>query len=126
MTWRIYLDVLKSIMEFSRIFYPNEFCALLYCDISDKIIKEIYIIPNTQSGQDSAIFRADLVPMSFNIAGSVHSHPSGNGAPSSADLIFFSSKQINLIVYPPFDLASYKVYNQKGEVCEISVIIREK
>jgi len=124
--WKINIDVLKSIMEFSKSFYPNEFSGLLYCDIFSKTIKDIYILPATTSGRTSAVLRMDLAPMIFNLAGSVHSHPSGYGQASSADLSFFSSKEVNIIAYPPFSLESYKAYNNKGEIIQIKVLETKK
>jgi proteasome lid subunit RPN8/RPN11 len=113
-------------MEFSKHFYPLEFSGLLYCDIDKKIIKDIYILPGTHSGRTSAVLRMDLAPMTFNLAGSVHSHPSGRGEASSADLNFFSSKQINLIAFPPFSIDSYRAYNKQGELVKIEVVSIEK
>ena len=124
--WKINQEVLESIMEFSKSFYPLEFSGLLYCDIDNQIIKDIYILPGTHSGRTSAVLRMDLAPMTFNLAGSVHSHPSGQGAASNADLNFFSGKQINIIAYPPFSLDSYKAYNKQGELVVIKVISMEK
>jgi len=124
--WKIYSDVLESIMEFSKSFYPNEFSGLLYCDIFTKTIKDIYILPGTQSGRTSAVLRMDLAPMTFSLAGSVHSHPSGRGEASGADLNFFSSKDVNIIAYPPFDLTSYRAYNNHGIDIQITTIKREK
>ncbi len=122
--WFIYKDVLESIMEFSKSFYPNEFSGMLYS--KDNIIEDIYIIPQTKSNYNSAVIRLDLVPMSFYVNGSVHSHPTPNGDPSNADLSFFQSKDINIIAYYPFSLSSFKAYNSFGkEVC-LEVIIREE
>ncbi len=120
--WKIKLPVLKSIMEFSKSFYPNEFSGLLYCDIFSKTIKDIYILPGTQSGRTSAVLRMDLAPMTFNLAGSVHSHPSGLGEASHADLSFFSSKDVNIIAYPPFEISSFKAYNNKGNIIQLILI----
>lgn len=120
--WKIKQLVLKSIMEFSKSFYPNEFSGLLYCDIFNKTIKDIYILPGTQSGRTSAVLRMDLAPMTFNLAGSVHSHPSGAGEASHADLSFFSSKDVNIIAYPPFDMSSFKVYDNKGNIIQLILI----
>ncbi len=124
--WKINQEVLESIMEFSKSFYPLEFSGLLYCDIDKQIITDIYILPGTHSGRTSAVLRMDLAPMTFNLAGSVHSHPSGQGNASDADLNFFSGKQINIIAYPPFSQESYKAYNKQGELVEIKVISKEK
>jgi len=122
--WYIYKDVLESIMEFSKSFYPREFSGMLYT--KNNIIEEIYIIPQTYSNENSAVIRLDFIPLSMSINGSVHSHPSGNGYPSRADLSFFQSKDVNIIVYHPYDLFSFKAYNSRGENIEIKVILREK
>lgn len=122
--WYIYKDVLESIMEFSKSFYPNEFSGMLY--IRNNIIEDIYIIPQTKSNHNSAVIRLDFVPLSLNIKGSVHSHPSGGGSPSRADLSFFQSKYVNIIAYYPFTLFSYKAYDSYGKELFLEVILREK
>ncbi len=124
MKFYIYKDVLESIMEFSKSFFPNEFSGMLY--IKENIIQDIYIIPLTKSNTNSAVIRLDMVPLSRNISGSVHSHPSGRGNPSRADLSFFQSKDVNIISHPPFDLFSYKAYNSKGEELFLELLLREE
>jgi proteasome lid subunit RPN8/RPN11 len=122
--WFIYKDVLESIMEFSKSFYPNEFSGMLFS--RNNIIEEIYIIPQTKSNQNSAVIRLDFVPLSLSINGSVHSHPSGDGSPSRADLSFFQTKEINIISFYPFSLSSFKAYDSYGRRVEINLILREK
>lgn len=122
--WYIYKDVLESIMEFSKSFYPNEFSGMLVS--KDNIFQDIYIIPQTTSNENSATIRLDFIPLSLSINGSVHSHPSGNGFPSNADLSFFQTKDVNIIVYYPFTISSFRVYNFSGKEIEVSVILREK
>lgn len=124
MKWFIYKDVLKSIMEFSKSFYPNEFSGMLY--IKNNIIQEIYIIPQTKSNYNSAVIRLDLVPLSLNINGSVHSHPTGFGKPSRADLSFFQSKDVNIIAYYPFSLDCFKVYDSSGKEIFLEILERKK
>lgn len=120
MTYRIKKEVLESIMEFSKNFYPNEFSGLLDCE--DEFIRDIYILPGTKSGPTSAVLRTDLAPMTFSLCGSVHSHPSGNGYPSHADLNFFRSKKVNIIAFFPFDISNYKAYNQNGELIFLEIV----
>lgn len=121
--WYIYKDVLESIMEFSKNFYPREFSALLYCE--KNIITDIYILPGTHSNENSAVLRMDLAPMTLNIKGSVHSHPSGFGIASNADRQFFFSKQINIIVYPPYGLFDFKAYSKHTEPIDLEIIERK-
>jgi len=122
--WYIYKDVLESIMEFSKTFYPKEFSGMLFS--RDNIIQDIYIIPQTYSNENSAVIRLDFVPMSLSINGTVHSHPSGVGHPSRADLSFFQTKEINIITFYPYDLFSFKAYDSNGKLIEIKPILREK
>jgi proteasome lid subunit RPN8/RPN11 len=122
--WFIYKDVLESIMEFSKSFYPNEFSGMLVS--KDYIFEDIYIIPQTKSNENSASIRLDFVPLSLSINGSVHSHPSGGGNPSRADLSFFQSKDINIIAYYPFSLDSFKAYDSKGKEVVLRVLLREE
>jgi len=86
------------------------------------VIDDLYILPATQNFSKSVIFRPDLSPMSLKIIGTVHSHPSGYGVPSGADLSVFRGKQINLIAFPPFNIYSFRAYNKKGEAISLDVI----
>lgn len=119
--WKIKKKVLETIMYLSENSYPNEFGAMLVSE--NNLINDIYIIPATTENKHSVLIRSDLVPMSMNIIGTVHSHPSGFGKPSFADLNFFSRKFVNIITYPPFKLNNFKVYNKKGEEIYIEVVV---
>lgn len=121
--WFIYKDVLESIMEFSKTFFPKEFSAMLLS--KQNIFQDIYIIPHTLSSTTSAVIRLEFVPLSKSINGSVHSHPSGKGMPSFADLSFFQTKDVNLITYPPFELFNFKAYDFSGKEVILKVISRE-
>ena len=118
--WKIKKTVLQSIMYLSKNNYPNEFGAMLVSD--DFIINDIYIIPATKENSNSVVIRTDLVPMSIKVVGSVHSHPSGFGRPSIADINFFSRKFINIISYPPFNLNDFKAYNKQGVLINLEII----
>ncbi|MDD3178400.1 MAG: Mov34/MPN/PAD-1 family protein [Candidatus ainarchaeum sp.] len=125
LSWKIYDDVIESIMALSKSFYPNEFSGMLYAE--NNVIQDIYIIPKTISNRNNAIIRLDLVPMSLNIIGSVHSHPSGFGKPSIADLNFFSRKYVNIISYFPFSKNCFKVYDNLGHIIDnFEIIFRQK
>jgi len=125
MEWSIYKDVLESIMEFSKSFYPNEFSGILFCDINNQIIEDIYYLPGTVSSNNSAYLRLDFAPLSLRLVGSVHSHPAGSGGASRADINFFSTKQINIIAFYPFNLDCYKVYDKQGKITTLNLINRK-
>lgn len=120
--WKIKLRVLQTIMELSKEAYPNEFSGMLIGSSEDKIIDDIYIIPATVNTQTSSTLRLDLVPMSFSVVGSVHSHPIPSSAASRADLRLFQSKYINIISNYPFSLENFTAYNNKGQEMKIEII----
>lgn len=120
--WKIKKNVLLSIMELSKSSFPNEFSGMLVGDKDKKLIDDIYIIPATQNHRNSSSIRLDLVPMSFSIIGTVHSHPSGLAHPSRADLNFFQSKSVNIITNYPFGLKDFKVYDNSGNDIFLEII----
>jgi len=122
MDWKIKKDVLLSIMEISKKTFPNEFSGLLYGDLKTKILTDLYILPATQNYNNLTILRTDLAPMIFNLIGSVHSHPSGFGKPSKADLHFFSTKAINIITYSPFRDNDFIAYDRIGQSVLVKII----
>jgi proteasome lid subunit RPN8/RPN11 len=122
-TWKIKEKTLLTIMELSKAAYPNEFSGMLVGDKDDKIINDIYIIPATINNYNSSTIRQDLIPMSFSVVGSVHSHPSPSSHPSQADLRFFQSKHLNIITRYPYNLQDFSAYNNKGEPISIEPIL---
>lgn len=105
-------DTLKFILEASRSTSPEEFAGLLQAD--DDIITEVLILPGTESSRMSALVRLYMLP-NMQVAGSVHSHPSGRLVPSEPDILFFSrTGDYHIIAGPPFDENSWVCYNAAG------------
>lgn len=115
--WKIKKECLDLIFECAKSTYPKEFGGLLRrASPSSDTITEIVILPGTISGDSHAIFRLHMLPIDFTIVGTVHSHPSPNPTPSSADLELFSKYgKIHIIVSTPFDETSWKAYTYSGE-----------
>jgi proteasome lid subunit RPN8/RPN11 len=120
--WKIKKNVFDTIIYLSKNNYPHEFGAMLVSENSDHVIDELYIIPATNDTVNSVTFRLDLIPLTFRVVGSVHSHPSGSGYPSKADSNFFSRRFINLIMYPPFDYTSFKAYDKQSQPINVDII----
>ncbi|NYT09827.1 MAG: metal-dependent protease of the PAD1/JAB1 superfamily, partial [Methanosarcinales archaeon] len=79
-----------------------------------EIITEVLILPGTESSRMSALVRLYMLP-NMQVAGSVHSHPSGALRPSEPDLLFFSrTGDYHIIVGPPFDEQSWVCYDAAG------------
>ncbi|MFZ1315864.1 Mov34/MPN/PAD-1 family protein [Methanothrix sp.] len=113
-------DTLKFILEASRSTAPLEFAGLLQVD--DDIITEVLILPGTESSRMNALVRLYMLP-NMQVAGSVHSHPSGVLRPSEPDILFFSrTGDYHIIVGPPFDERSWACYNAAGERRDLPVL----
>lgn len=115
-------ELMQMIFEASKDTYPNEFGALLK-KAKDGIIDELLLLPGTQSGRSSALFRLHMLPITYDVVGSIHSHPSPHPFPSKADINFFSRLgDVHIIVAHPFDMGSWRGYNRQGEPLKIEVL----
>ena len=113
-------DTLRFIMEASRSSLPMEFAGLLQVDL--EIISEVLILPGTENSRMSALIRLYMLP-NMSVAGSVHSHPSGDLRPSDPDLQFFSrTGDFNIIVCPPFDERSFVCYDRMGRQRDLAIL----
>lgn len=113
-------DTLHFILEASRSSEPNEFAGLL--SVEGDIISDVIILPGTESSRMSALVRLYMLP-NMSVAGSAHSHPSGDLRPSDPDLIFFSrTGDYHLIVGPPFDEKSWICYDGAGKRRDLDVL----
>jgi len=113
-------DTLRFILEASRSSQPMEFAGLLQVD--EEIITEVLILPGTENSRMSALVRLYMLP-NMAVAGSVHSHPSGQLRPSEPDLIFFSrTGDYHIIVGPPFDENSWVCFDGAGKRRDLAVL----
>lgn len=118
-------STLKTISESAKSSHPNEFLSFLtgkeaseFEDIDQDegyVINDFYIIPGTESNPSSASVSSINIPVTPNILGTLHTHPSGSQEPSNADLNMFRSKQVNIIMGYPYTLNSWTAYSSAGE-----------
>jgi proteasome lid subunit RPN8/RPN11 len=59
--------------------------------------------------------------MDFSVVGTVHSHPSGNFSPSSADLNHFFGRVLMIAAFPFADENNIAVYTRNGERVKLQV-----
>lgn len=123
-SWKISHKCLDLIIESSKSIYPREFGGLLRVDDKKRdLISEVVLIPGTVSGDSHAIFKLHMMPVDFNIVGTVHSHPSPYSIPSSADLeLFRKHGKIHIIMASPFNENSWRAYNYKGDQTSVELI----
>ncbi len=117
---KIAFDTLKFILEVSKSSAPKEFAGMLSGD--GDVIKDVVIVPGTESSDESAVMQLFMLP-NIHTIGTVHSHPSGNLNPSSADLELFDKKgRYHIIVGSPFTLSNWRCYNNRGETVELEMV----
>jgi len=70
----------------------------------------------------NALVRLYMLP-NISVAGSVHSHPSGELRPSEPDILFFSrTGDYHIIAGPPFDEQSWVCYDSAGRRRDLAVL----
>ncbi|MBU2100781.1 Mov34/MPN/PAD-1 family protein [Candidatus Micrarchaeota archaeon] len=113
--------VLQSICIAAQRVYPNEFISMLGKNEKEEVF-ELVMLPAVY-GRNFSSIRTDLIPFDKNIVGTIHSHPSKNNNPSSADLNVFSRLgKIHLIICWPFNLEDIKAFNEQGKKIELEVV----
>jgi len=112
---------LKMILEASKSSFPNEFGGMMRAD--EGVIDELLLVPGTESGERSALFKFNNLPVDFSVVGTVHSHPSGSCRPSEADLdLFRRHGWVHIIVCKPYDMSSWRAYSGLGERVHLDVV----
>jgi proteasome lid subunit RPN8/RPN11 len=64
-----------------------------------------------------------MMPVDFNIVGTIHSHPSPHPIPSDADLeLFRKHGRIHIIIAYPYDKNSWKAYDYAGNETTLKIV----
>jgi proteasome lid subunit RPN8/RPN11 len=110
-------ELLDAIFEGARRLYPRETILLLRGKKSkDSIeVRELVVPPLATHGRGFANIPLHMLPMDFSIVGTVHSHPSGNLAPSDTDCNHFFGLVLMIVGFPFAGEQNVAVYNCHGE-----------
>jgi len=113
---------LRQIISFGRENHPNEFSALLEGKIKNGTLTITHVVYQHYEADDrSAIIHLNY-PMSTNVIGTVHSHPTPDNRPSAADKRYFNKYGfVNFIIAKPYTLRSLACYDGKGRPLSFSV-----
>jgi len=84
-------------------------------------VTELLVPPLASYGRGFANIPIYMLPMDFSIVGTAHSHPSGNIAPSHADLNHFFGPILVIVGFPFTDERNVAVYNRNGERLALQV-----
>jgi proteasome lid subunit RPN8/RPN11 len=110
-------ELLDAIFEGARRLYPKETILLLRGKKSKDAIRidDLVVPPLATYGHGFAHIPMYMLPMDFSIVGTVHSHPSGNLAPSPTDCNHFFGSILMIVGFPFAGEQNAAVYNSRGE-----------
>jgi proteasome lid subunit RPN8/RPN11 len=108
--------LLQAIFESARRLHPRETIFLLRGKSKGNSIKisELLVPPLATCGMGFANVPIHMLPIDFSIVGMVHSHPSGNLAPSTTDLNHFFGSILMIVASPYKDERNVAIYNRQG------------
>jgi proteasome lid subunit RPN8/RPN11 len=117
------LELLETIFEGAKRLYPRETILLLRGKKSRDTIRvlELVVPPLAVHGRGFANVPLHMLPMDFSIVGTVHSHPSGNLAPSDVDFNHFFGRVLMIVRFPFADAENVAVYNSNGEKLPLQI-----
>ena len=110
-------ELLQTVFEGARRLYPKEMILLLRGKKKKNLVKvsELVVPPLATYGSNFANIPLHMLPIDFSIVGTVHSHPSGNLTPSTADLNHVFGIILMIVGFPFADERNVAVYNRNGE-----------
>ena len=116
-------ELLQAVFEGARRLYPREIVLLLRGEKKKNLVKisEVVVPPLATYGSGFANIPLHMLPMDFSIVGTVHSHPSGNLTPSSADLNHVFGVVLMIVGFPFADERNVAVYNRNGEKLTLKI-----
>lgn len=117
------LELLETIFEGAKQLYPRETILLLRGKKSSDVIlvEELVVPPLAIYGDGFANIPLHMLPMDFSIVGTVHSHPSGNLAPSDVDFNHFFGRILMIVGFPFAGVQNVAVYNSQGERLRLQI-----
>jgi proteasome lid subunit RPN8/RPN11 len=117
------LELLEAIFEGAKRLYPKETILLLRGKKSKDVIRvlELVVPPLATYGRGFANVLLHMLPMDFSIVGTVHSHPSGNLAPSDVDFNHFFGRILMIVGFPFAGAENVAVYNSNGEKLPLQI-----
>jgi proteasome lid subunit RPN8/RPN11 len=116
-------ELLQAIFKSAQKLHPKETIFLLRGKKTKNVIKvsELVVPPLATYGQGFANVPVHMLSMDFSIVGTVHSHPSGNLAPSTWDLNHFLGIVLMIVGFPFTDKRNVEVYNRSGEKLTLEI-----
>jgi proteasome lid subunit RPN8/RPN11 len=117
-------DLFQAVLDAARRLYPREVILLLKGKRARNavVVSDLLIPPLATYGHGFSSMRTHMLPMDFSIVGTVHSHPSGNLTPSTADLNHQFGSILVIVAYPYRDESNLAAYSRGGEKLAIEIL----
>jgi proteasome lid subunit RPN8/RPN11 len=117
-------EILEIVLESARALHPKETIFLLRGKKTGNSLSvtELLVPPTATYGNGFSGFPMHMMPIDFSIVGTVHSHPSGNLAPSSGDLNHSMGRVIIILAFPYQTSENVAAYNRDGKKLNLQVI----
>jgi proteasome lid subunit RPN8/RPN11 len=115
--------LLEAIFEAAKRLYPREVILLLKGKRArDEVVVSDFVVPPLATyGHGFSSMRTHMLPVDFSIVGTVHSHPSGNLTPSSADFNHQFGSILVIVAYPFRDEGNLAAYNRAAEKLSVRI-----
>jgi len=116
-------EILAMVLESAKTLHPKETIFLLRGKAAKNSfsVSELVIPPTATYGRGFSTFPMHMLPIDFSIVGTVHSHPSGNLAPSSVDLNNSMGRVIVIVAFPYGGENNVAAYNRDGKRLTLQV-----
>jgi len=112
----LHLDVVNSILTYSKSAYPREGILLLRGKSKKGVVEveSLAIPPLATHGEGFSSFSYWLLPIDLSFLGVAHSHPSGHAVPSHQDLLHAMGRIMVIAGYPYDGKDCLRVYDVHG------------
>jgi proteasome lid subunit RPN8/RPN11 len=117
-------EILLMVLESAKTLHPKETIFLLRGKVAKNSLKvtELVIPPAATYGRGFSSFPMHMLPMDFSIVGTIHSHPSGNLAPSSADLNRGMGRVVLIVAFPYEKRENVAAYSRDGKGLALQIV----
>jgi proteasome lid subunit RPN8/RPN11 len=109
--------LLEAVLEGARRLHPKETILLLRGRKEKGVIQvsDLVVPPLATYGHGFASLPLHMLPIDFSLVGTVHSHPSGNLNPSTADLNHYFGVILMIVCFPYSSDENVAVYDRNGD-----------
>jgi proteasome lid subunit RPN8/RPN11 len=112
----IALQVLDSLLTYSKMAYPNEGILLLRGKSKKGVVEvtSVAVPPAAVHAHSYSSFNWWMLPIDMSYLGVAHSHPSGSASPSDQDKLHATGRIMVIMGYPYATASNIGVFDHNG------------